>query len=171
MCTALRAKFRRPAVSASSATARTAKRSRVSWSGRTYSTPLEGRTSSRRLKLTRGMDAVTCQRLSDNVLRWYTDYCQTPIGNTAATPRFPVVAVVHSFMVHWADGRSREEVLGSPLCRIFERPAVGPAAGERARNDRSGLIPPRSEDIRLGLGPIDYNSTRTRIVPNTIGPE
>ena len=86
-----------------------------------------------RLKLTRGMDAVTCQRLSDNVLRWYTDYCQTPIGNTAATPRFPVVAVVHSFMVHRADGRSREEVLGSPLCRIFERPAVGPAAGERAR--------------------------------------
>ena len=59
--------------------------------------------------------------------------CQTPIGNTAASPRFPVVAVVHSFMVHWADGRSREEVLGSPLCRIFERPAVGPAAGERAR--------------------------------------
>ena len=48
-----------------------------------------------RLKLTRGMDAVTCQRLSDNVLRWYTYYCQTPIGNTAntaATPRFPVVA-------------------------------------------------------------------------------
>ena len=133
MCAALRGRFRRPAVSASSATARTAKRSRVSWSGRTYSTPLEGRTSSRRLKLTRGMDAVTCQRLSDNVLRWYTDYCQTPIGNTAATPRFPVVAVVHSFMVHRADGRSREEVLGSPLCRIFERPAVGPAAGERAR--------------------------------------
>ena len=87
----------------------------------------------RALETDQGMDAVTCQRLSDNVLRWYTDYCQTPIGNTAATPRFPVVAVVHSFMVHRADGRSREEVLGSPLCRIFERPAVGPAAGERAR--------------------------------------
>jgi ATP-dependent DNA ligase len=33
-----------------------------------------------------------------------------PIGNTAASPRFPVIAVVHSFMVHGADGRSRDEV-------------------------------------------------------------
>jgi hypothetical protein len=31
-------------------------------------------------------------------------------------------------MDHDADGRSRDEALGAPLCRIFERSAVGPLA-------------------------------------------
>ena len=80
-----------------------------------------------RMKLTAGTDAVRCLRLFEKgVLRWYTDCCRTPIGNTAASPRFPVIAMVHSFMVHGADGRSRDEVLGPPLCRIYERSAVGP---------------------------------------------
>ena len=80
-----------------------------------------------RMKLTAGTDAVRCLRLSDRgVLRWYTDCCRTPIGNTAASPRFPVIAMVHSFMVHGADGRSRDEVLGPPLCGIYQRSAVGP---------------------------------------------
>jgi ATP-dependent helicase YprA (DUF1998 family) len=42
-----RATSRRPAAFASSATVRTARHSRASWSGRTCSTPLEERTSSR----------------------------------------------------------------------------------------------------------------------------
>ena len=80
-----------------------------------------------RVKLTAGTDAVRCLRLSDKgVLRWYTDCCRTPIANTAASPRFPLIAVIHSFMVHAADGHSRDEVLGPPLCRIYERSAVGP---------------------------------------------
>ncbi len=81
-----------------------------------------------RVKLTEGMDAMRCLRLSPKarVVRWYTDCCRTPIGNTAADPRFPVAAVIHSFMDHEADGRSRDEVLGPPLCRIYERSAVGP---------------------------------------------
>ena len=58
-----------------------------------------------RVKLSAGTDAVRCLRLSDKgVLRWYADCCRTPIGNTAASPRFPVIAVIHSFMVHEADG-------------------------------------------------------------------
>src|SRR5215467_13480397 len=45
------------------------------------------------VKLTVGTDAVRCLRLSDKgVLRWYTDCCRTPIGNTAASPRFPAPA-------------------------------------------------------------------------------
>jgi hypothetical protein len=81
-----------------------------------------------RVRLTAGSDALRCLRLSSrtSVLRWYTDCCRTPIANTAASPRFPVVAIVHSFMDHEADGRSCDEVLGRPLCRIFERSAVGP---------------------------------------------
>ena len=79
-----------------------------------------------RVKLTAGADALRCLRLSDKgVLRWYTDCCRTPIANTAGAG-FPVIGMIHSFMDHEADGRSREEVLGPPLCRIYERSAVGP---------------------------------------------
>jgi len=78
-----------------------------------------------RVKLTAGKDAVRCLQFSSKVLRWYTDCCRTPIGNTAG-PRFPVVGLIHSFMNHEADGRSRDEMLGPPLCRIYERSAVAP---------------------------------------------
>ena len=78
-----------------------------------------------RVKLTAGTDAVRCLRLSSKVLLWYADCCRTPIGNTAG-PRFPVVGLIHSFISREADGRSRDEALGAPLCRIYERSAVGP---------------------------------------------
>ena len=78
-----------------------------------------------RVKLIAGTDAVRCLRLSSKVFRWYTDCCRTPIVNTAG-PHFPVVGLIHSFMSHEADGRSGDEALGPPLCRIYERSAVGP---------------------------------------------
>jgi uncharacterized protein DUF6151 len=79
-----------------------------------------------RVTLTAGTDAVRCLRLADKgVLRWYADCCRTPIANTAG-PGFPVIGVIHSFMDHLADSRSRDATLGPPLCRIYERSAVGP---------------------------------------------
>src|SRR5262249_7584520 len=54
------------------------------------------------------------------------DCCRTPIANTAAGPRFPVVALIHSCMDHESNGLSRDELLGPPLCRIYERSSVGP---------------------------------------------
>jgi len=79
-----------------------------------------------RVKLTAGTDALRCLGLSNKVLRWYTDCCRTPIANTPARPGFPVIGLIHSFMDHEADGRSRVEALGPPLCRIYEGSAVGP---------------------------------------------
>jgi len=79
-----------------------------------------------RVKLTAGTDALRCLSLSNKVLRWYTGCCRTPIANTSAGPRFPVIGVVHSFMDHAAGGRSRDEALGPPLCRLYERSALGP---------------------------------------------
>ena len=79
-----------------------------------------------RVTLTAGAEALRCLRFSSKVLRWYADCCRTPIGNTAADARFPVVAVIHCFMDHQADGRSLDAVLGPALCRIYERSAVGP---------------------------------------------
>jgi hypothetical protein len=79
---------------------------------------------SARVKLTEGSDAIRCISLSRKVLRWYADCCRSPIGSTAANPRFPLVAIVHSFMDH--EGHPRDDVLGLPLCRIYERSATGP---------------------------------------------
>jgi Family of unknown function (DUF6151) len=59
-----------------------------------------------RVKLTAGMDAVRCLCFSSKAFRWYTDCCRTPIGNIAG-PRFPPVGLIHSFISHKADGRSR----------------------------------------------------------------
>ena len=79
-----------------------------------------------RVKFTAGTDALRCLRISDKVLRWYTECCRTPIANTPAGPGFPVIGMIHSFMDHQADIRSRDEALGPPLCSIYERSAVGP---------------------------------------------
>ena len=81
-----------------------------------------------RMNLTAGTDAMRCLSLSNKVLRWYTDCCRSPIANTPTGPRFPLIGVIHSFMDHEADHRSRDEALGLPLCRIYERSAVGPLA-------------------------------------------
>jgi len=84
-----------------------------------------------RVRFTAGADAVRCLSFSSGIFRWYTECCRTPIGNTAG-PRFPVVGLIHSFMDHEAAGRSRDHVLGPPLCRIYERSAVGPLPPDAA---------------------------------------
>ena len=79
-----------------------------------------------RVKLTAGMDAVRCLRLSNNgALRWYTNCCRTPVGNTAG-PRVPLIGLIHSFIDRAADGGPRDEALGPPRCRIYDRSATGP---------------------------------------------
>jgi hypothetical protein len=78
-----------------------------------------------RLTLTAGADAVRCLKFSTKVFRWFTECCRTPIGNTAG-PGFPILGLIHSVMDHDADGRSRDEALGAPRCRLYERSARGP---------------------------------------------
>lgn len=79
-----------------------------------------------RVTLTSGTDAMRCIRLSDKVLRWYAACCRTPIANTATKPNFPVVGLIHSFMDHENDNRSRDAALGEPICRLYEGSASGP---------------------------------------------
>lgn len=79
-----------------------------------------------RVRLTAGAEALRALRLSDKgVIRWYSACCRTPVANSAA-PHFPVLGIIHSFMDHEADGRSRDMALGPPLCRIFEQSATAP---------------------------------------------
>ena len=99
-----------------------------------------------RVKFTAGTDALRCLRFSGKVFRWYTDCCRTPVANTAG-PRFPVVGLIHSFMDHEADGRSRDEALGVPLCRIFERSAVGPLPPNAPAPPSLGLFARRATTL------------------------
>jgi hypothetical protein len=99
-----------------------------------------------RVKLTAGTDAVRCLHFSSKIFRWYTDCCRTPIGNTGG-PRFPVVGLIHSFMSRDAGGRSRDEVLGAPLCRIYERSAVGPPPPNAPAPPSLGLIALRASRL------------------------
>jgi Family of unknown function (DUF6151) len=131
-----------------------------------------------RVKLTAGKDAMRCLRLSSKVLRWYADCCRTPIANTAAGPGFPVVGVVHSFMDHEADGRSRDEVLGPPLCRIFDRSATGPLP-PNASSPPSLRLFARRASLLLGWwvrGParptplFDDRTKAPRAVPHVLAP-
>jgi hypothetical protein len=79
-----------------------------------------------RVRFTAGMNVLRCVRLTNRgVLRWYSDCCRTPIANTAG-PRFPLIGVVHTLIDDEAGGRSRDEVLGPPLCRVYEHSAFGP---------------------------------------------
>lgn len=78
-----------------------------------------------RVTLVTGLDALRCVRFSPRVLRWYVDCCKTPIANTAATPAFPIVGISHACM-DYTGTRARDEVLGPPLCRIYEHSARGP---------------------------------------------
>jgi hypothetical protein len=49
------------------------------------------------LTFTQGIDALACIRLTHKgLLRWYTSCCNTPIGNTLATPKISFVGLVHT---------------------------------------------------------------------------
>ncbi len=108
-----------------------------------------------RVKLTAGTEAVRCLQFSSRVFRWYADCCRTPIANTAGAS-FPVVGIIHSFMNHAGDGRSRDEVLGAPLCRIFETSAVGPLPPNAPPPRSFGLVAVRLPTLLVwwlrGLG-------------------
>ncbi len=100
-----------------------------------------------RVTLTAGTDAMRCLCISSKVLRWYAYCCRTPIANTAASPRFPVVALIHSFMNHEGSGLSRDEVLGPPLCRVYERSAHGPLPPNAPAPPSLGLFAVRASKV------------------------
>ena len=80
------------------------------------------------LRISAGAEQLRCVRLSQKgLMRWYAGCCRTPVANTLASPRVPFVGVVHTFMDHAADGRSRDEALGKPIAFIHGRFAVGGA--------------------------------------------
>src|SRR5258708_6130566 len=124
------------------------------------------------VKFTAGTDAMRCLRLSNKVLRWYTECCRTPIANTPAGPGFPVIGMVHSFMDHEADSRSRDEVLGPPALPhpvgpLLPNPPAGPGfpAIGRVHSFRAQEADGRPRDevrgppaLPLAVGPLPPNA-------------
>jgi Family of unknown function (DUF6151) len=96
-----------------------------------------------RVKLETGLEPLRCVRFSPKVLRWYVDCCQTPIANTAATPGFPIVGMIHACMPD-AGTRSRDEVLGAALCRIYDHSARGRLAPDAPPQPSVGTFIRRS---------------------------
>ena len=120
-----------------------------------------------RAKLTAGTDAMRCLRLSNKVLRWYTECCRTPIANTSAGPGFPVIGIFHSFMDHGTDSCSRDEVLGPPLCSIYESSAIGPLPSTAPGPPSVGVFARRASKLLgwwvLGLNrPTPFFDDRTK---------
>ena len=170
-CAASRVTCRRLLASGLSATARIVRRSRIFFV-RSDVLDAAGGTDifqmpPGRLQFTAGADALRCLCFSEKVFRWYADCCKTPIANGAATPRFPVIGVIHSFMDFEAYGRSRDEILGTPLCRIHERSAVGPLPADAPPTARLGIFAQRAAKA---LGLVDARAWRGRTRCSTIAP-
>jgi hypothetical protein len=127
---------------------------------------------------TAGFEALRCARLSSGVLRWYADCCRTPVANTAATPRFPVIALIHPIMDCGAAGGSRDALLGLPPCRIFERSATGPLPSNAPPPPSLGVFTTRAIKVvswwTRGLArPNPFFDDRTKVsrsIPQLLSP-
>jgi Family of unknown function (DUF6151) len=76
------------------------------------------------LELTAGLDRIACLRFTPKGLaRWYASCCNTPIGNTLATPAVPFVGLIRAFVPEPA-----ADALGPIRTRVHRRFAVGDVA-------------------------------------------
>ena len=79
-------------------------------------------TSLAQVTIHQGQEHLRCMRLSSKgLLRWYTDCCKTPVGNTVSV-KFPFVGLIHNFMA--IDG-NRAATLGPVLAHIQVKHAQG----------------------------------------------
>jgi uncharacterized protein DUF6151 len=77
-----------------------------------------------RIRITEGLDAVECMRLTEKgLVRWYAGCCKTPIGNTVSA-RVPFIGVVHSFRAREGDSPPRDDMLAKPV-GVWGRFAIG----------------------------------------------
>lgn len=74
------------------------------------------------LNITQGIEQLRSMRLSEKgLLRWYTDCCKTPVGNTISYG-VPFVGLIHNFM---SDPDHRNEHLGPVKFYVQGQHAIG----------------------------------------------
>ena len=84
------------------------------------------------LEIQEGADQLACIRLTPKgLLRWYTNCCKTPIGNTLAIHQVPFVGLIHFCFDQDSADRSLEKILGPVRARVHGRFAIGDLTGLR----------------------------------------
>lgn len=79
------------------------------------------------VRITSGNELLRCVRLSEKgMIRWYTDCCQTPVGNTMAWPKLPFVGMPIPFLDFASLGKRPDDVLGPITMTGFEHQATRP---------------------------------------------
>ncbi len=87
-------------------------------------------TSQSQVTMSAGAEHLRCIRLSEKGLtRWYTDCCNTPVGNTVSA-RIPFVGLIHSFMdtehrTEHGTKHGRDETLGPVRAYVQVQHAIG----------------------------------------------
>lgn len=77
--------------------------------------------SQSQLTIKRGADKLRCLRLSEKgLLRWYTDCCNTPVGNTI-NAKLPFVGVIHTFI----NEAHKDQLLGPVRAVVQTQDAKG----------------------------------------------
>jgi hypothetical protein len=78
----------------------------------------------RQLTLTAGTESLACMRLKPKgLLRWYAACCNTPIGNTLATPKVSFVGLLHNCLE--GSGESLDAVFGPVRAWVNTESAKG----------------------------------------------
>jgi hypothetical protein len=71
------------------------------------------------VEIQEGTEQLRCLRLGPKgAMRWYTECCKTPVGNSAATTKLPLVGIPHLFMDHGPEAGARDRDLGPLLGRV-----------------------------------------------------
>jgi hypothetical protein len=98
---------------------------------------------------TAGTESLACMRLTKKgLLRWYAKCCQTPIGNTLATPKLSFVGLVHNCLR--SPQRSLDESFGPVRAWVNVESAKGDPKPKQAGLGRSiGWILSRGLTARL----------------------
>lgn len=94
-----------------------------------------------RLKIETGQDQLRIMRLSPKGLfRWYTDCCQTPAGNTMASPKMPFVGIpIRFFDLSPSDPRFGE-AFGPIREKCFGRQARGGKPADAVDKASLGML-------------------------------
>ena len=88
------------------------------------------------VKFNQGLENVRCLRLTRKGLyRWYTECCNTPIGNNVSS-NFPFFGIVHSFM---SEDTNRDELLGPIRGAVY------------LKNAKEGFVKPKEYASELGV--------------------
>jgi hypothetical protein len=82
-------------------------------------------TQPRHVRFTEGAEHLACVRLTPaGLVRWYAGCCNTPIGNTMATPKMSFVGLVHSCLE--AAAQPLNDAFGPIRCWVNTHGAKGP---------------------------------------------